>query len=141
MSDDEEEPVVETTEEAEPEGPMDTTTALKMVLKKALIHDGLRRGIHECAKSLEKGEAELCLLARNCDEAGYTRLVQALCQNKSVNLFEVDDNKELGEWAGLCKLDDEGNARKVVACSCVVITNFGEESEGLRILQEHLASA
>ena len=35
--------------------------------------------------------------------------------------FQVDDNKKLGEWAGLCKIDREGKARKVVACSCVVV--------------------
>ena len=35
--------------------------------------------------------------------------------------FKVDDNKKLGEWAGLCKIDKEGKARKVVACSCVVV--------------------
>ena len=34
---------------------------------------------------------------------------------------QVDDNKKLGEWAGLCKIDKEGKARKVVGCSCVVI--------------------
>lgn len=34
---------------------------------------------------------------------------------------QVDDNKKLGEWAGLCKIDKEGKARKVVGCSCVVV--------------------
>jgi len=35
---------------------------------------------------------------------------------------QVDDSKKLGEWAGLCKIDKEGKARKVVGCSCVVVT-------------------
>jgi ribosomal protein L7Ae-like RNA K-turn-binding protein len=34
---------------------------------------------------------------------------------------QVDDNKKLGEWVGLCKIDKEGKARKVVGCSCVVV--------------------
>lgn len=36
-------------------------------------------------------------------------------------LFQVDDNKKLGEWVGLCKIDREGKPRKVVGCSCVVV--------------------
>ena len=35
--------------------------------------------------------------------------------------IQVDDNKKLGEWAGLCKIDKEGKARKIVGCSCVVV--------------------
>ena len=35
--------------------------------------------------------------------------------------LQVDDNKKLGEWAGLCKIDKDGKARKVVGCSCVVV--------------------
>lgn len=35
--------------------------------------------------------------------------------------FQVDDNKKLGEWVGLCKIDREGKPRKVVGCSCVVV--------------------
>ena len=34
---------------------------------------------------------------------------------------QVDDNKKLGEWVGLCKIDKEGKPRKVVRCSCVVV--------------------
>ena len=33
----------------------------------------------------------------------------------------MEDNKKLGEWAGLCKIDKDGKARKVVGCSCVVV--------------------
>ena len=34
---------------------------------------------------------------------------------------QVEDNKKLGEMVGLCKIDKDGNPRKVVGCSCVVV--------------------
>eukprot|EP00735_Rhodelphis_limneticus_P001821 TRINITY_DN1251_c0_g1::TRINITY_DN1251_c0_g1_i1::g.26900::m.26900 TRINITY_DN1251_c0_g1::TRINITY_DN1251_c0_g1_i1::g.26900 ORF type:complete len:144 (+),score=64.94,sp/Q9SMI3/RS12_CYAPA/72.73/6e-59,Ribosomal_L7Ae/PF01248.21/2.7e-28,SpoU_sub_bind/PF08032.7/5.8e+03,SpoU_sub_bind/PF08032.7/0.19 TRINITY_DN1251_c0_g1_i1:71-502(+) len=117
---------------------LDLMSALQQVLKKALIHDGLARGLHECAKALDKRQAQLAVVAENCTEAAYKRLVEALCQEHGINLIKVPDNKQLGEWAGLCKIDSEGKARKVVGCSCVVVKDFGEQSEGLSVLMEHL---
>uniref|UniRef100_A0A3B5ARE4 40S ribosomal protein S12 n=1 Tax=Stegastes partitus TaxID=144197 RepID=A0A3B5ARE4_9TELE len=100
---------------------MDVNTALPEVLKTALIHDGLARGIREAAKALDKRQAHLCVLAANCDEPMYVKLVEALCAEHQINLIKVDDNKKLGEWVGLCKIDREGKPRKVVGCSCVVV--------------------
>nr|GEW25366.1 hypothetical protein [Tanacetum cinerariifolium] len=42
--------------------------------------------------------------------------------------------------AKLCKIDSEGKARKVVGCSCLVVKDYGEESEGLHIVQEYVKS-
>jgi hypothetical protein len=39
----------------------------------------------------------------------------------------------LGTWAGLCKIGCEGTPRKVVGCSCVVVKEYGVESEGLHV--------
>jgi small subunit ribosomal protein S12e len=133
-------------------GNRDILTALKEVLKKALIHDGLARGLHECAKALDQRKAYLCVLAANCSEPAYVRynpntlsyhsqivirLVEALCAEHGINLIKVPDNKQLGEWVGLCKLDKEAKPRKVVGCSCVVVKDYGEESEALNILLEY----
>jgi len=106
-------------------GPLDLLTALKEVLKKALIHDGLARGLHECAKALDKRQAHLCVLAANVTEPAYTKLVEALCAEHDINLIKVPEAKQLGEWAGLCKIDKDGKPRKVVSCSCVVVKEYG----------------
>nr|XP_039318120.1 40S ribosomal protein S12-like [Saimiri boliviensis boliviensis] len=93
-------------------GVMDVITDLQEVLKTALIHDGLSRGIREAAKALDKHQAHLGVLASNCDEPIYVRLVEALCAEHQINLIKVDDNKKLGEWVGLCKLTERGRLVK-----------------------------
>lgn len=116
---------------------LDIQSALRKVLKSALVHDGLARGLHEAAKALDKRTAHLCVLAKNCDEPAYVKLVEALCKEHSINLIRVDDNKKLGEWVGLCKYDNEGKARKVVRCSCAVVKQFGPEDDALDVLRQY----
>jgi len=84
-----------------------------------MVHDGLARGLREAAKALDKRQAHLCVLNEACTEAEYTKLIEALCAEHKINLIKISDPKLLGEWAGLCKVDREGVARKVVGCSCV----------------------
>jgi len=118
-------------------GPMDLNTAIQEVLKNSLIQGGLARGLHECAKALDKRTAHLCVLANSCDEPMYVKLVEALCAEHGINLIKIEDNKKLGEWAGLCKIDKEGKARKVVGCSCVVVKDYGKESQALDVVNEY----
>ncbi|XP_031106010.1 40S ribosomal protein S12-like [Ipomoea triloba] len=118
--------------------PMDAMTALQLVLRKSLAHGGLARGLHEGAKVIEKHAAQLCVLAEDCDQPDYVKLVKALCNDHNVNLITVPSAKTLGEWSGLCKIDSEGKARKVVGCSCVVVKDFGEETEGLHVVQDYV---
>mmetsp|Transcript_5891 Transcript_5891/g.9508 ORF Transcript_5891/g.9508 Transcript_5891/m.9508 type:complete len:149 (-) Transcript_5891:59-505(-) len=120
--------------------PMDINTAIQEVLKSALIADGLARGLHETVQALDKRQAHLCFLAENCDEPSYKKLVTALCSEHNIALIKVDDNMKLGEWAGLCKLDAEGKARKVVRCSSVAVADWGKEGQAHDVLQEYIKS-
>eukprot|EP00126_Sphaerothecum_destruens_P013123 Sdes_comp22452_c0_seq1m20908 len=120
---------------------MDVMTALQEVLKNALIHDGLVRGLHECVKALDKRTAYLCVLNSSCDNEAYRKLVEALCAEHKINLIKVDDGKKLGEWCGLCKIDKEGNPRKVVGCSCAVVKDYGKESAALDTLLQYFKTS
>jgi small subunit ribosomal protein S12e len=134
---------------------MSVLDALKGVLKIALIHDGLARGLREASKALDRRQAHMCVLNESCEEEAYKKLVVALCSEHKIPLIKVPDGKLLGEWVGLCtfpllfpgyfffgsvlivllgQLDREGNARKVVNCSCVVVRDWGEESQERSIL-------
>merc|ERR1711872_128807 len=119
---------------------MDLEEALQEVLKTALIHDGLCRGVKEVTKALDSRQAHLCLLANSVNEPLYTKLIEALCAEHGISLLKVDDAKKLGEWAGLCKLDKEGKARKVNACGSVVVRDYGKESQALDVVREYLKS-
>lgn len=80
---------------------MDIMTALQVVLKKSLAHDWLVRGLHEAAKAIEKHAAQLCVLAEDCDQPDYVKLVKALCADHNVHLVTVSSAKTLREWAGV----------------------------------------
>ncbi|EEH39365.2 40S ribosomal protein S12 [Paracoccidioides lutzii Pb01] len=113
---------------------MSVMDALKGVLKIALIHDGLARGLREASKALDRRQAHMCVLNEGCEEDAYKKLVIALCSEHKIPLIKVPDGKMLGEWVGLCVLDREGNPRKVVNCSCVVLRDWGEESQERSVL-------
>ena len=147
MSDNEAEPVVDTPvednfsdlEDTDSEDePLDAKSALKACLRTALYYDGLARGLKEVVKTLDRHEAHLCVLSDSCDVRGYEGLVTALCNENSIPLIKVEDSKILGEWAGLCKYNADGDAVKVVGCSCVVIKSWGEETAARKFLQEHI---
>merc|ERR1711920_892131 len=124
-----------------PESAMDKMTALGQVLKDALCADGLARGLREAAKALDKKAAHFCVLANDfsdCD--AYPALIEALCSEHSIPLIQFPDGgAKLGELAGLCKIDAEGNAKSVRKCMCVVVTDWGRESNASAVLQESFA--
>ena len=130
-------PVVEVEVEVEEEV-TDLSGAIRGVLKKALAVDGCIRGLHECAKCIDNGSAQVVFLAESCNEPSYKKLVQGLCLEKNVPLVDVADNKELGEWAGLCKVDKDGQPRKVRGASSVCVTDFGEEGQAYSYLMSHI---
>ena len=43
-------------------------------------------------------QAHLCILANNCDEAMYVKLVEALCAEHNINLLKVSDIKFSLQW-------------------------------------------
>merc|ERR1711890_3685 len=123
-----------------PGDPMTIESAVRDVLKTAQYCDGLSRGLNEAVRALEKRDALVCILSESCDEANYVRLIEALSVEHQIPLLKIGDNKLLGEWAGLCKHDREGNARKVVGCSCVVVRQIEEATPAWEFLKSHLQS-
>jgi small subunit ribosomal protein S12e len=90
-------------------GQMSVLDALKGVLKIALIHDGLARGLREASKALDRRQAHMCVLNESCEEEAYKKLVVALCSEHKIPLIKVPDGKLLGEWVGLCTLQSPWN--------------------------------
>ena len=121
-------------------GELTIPEAVKDVLKNALIHGGLARGLHECTKALDKRKAVMCFLAKNCDVDQYIRLVEALCKEHKIRLMKVDDKGALGEWAGLCRLGRDGKAKKIVNCNCVVVTDVGHSTPALEFVMKYFES-
>ena len=119
-------------------GQMDFETALREVLKSALIHDGLSRGLHETTKALEKGQALLCIKAENCNDDEYKKYVQALCEEHQIPFLTVPDNLNLGKYAGFCKLDDKGNKRDVDQCSYIAVKDWGKKGLTIDFINEKI---
>ena len=126
-------PVVE--EEQKPES---VEEALHVVLRKSLEVNGLVRGVSEVARALDRRTAHLCILAEDCEDLSYKKLIKALCTQNNIDIISVGHREKLAEWAGLVKLDASGNIKKTFKCSCVAIRDFGERSKALDMLLAQL---
>ncbi len=119
--------------------------SLQQVIQSAIYENNLARGLHEVCKALECNYTEegkspaLCVMAEDCTEAKYKQLIVALCKQKGVSLVKVPSRTLLGEWAGLCKRDPTGTARKIRGCSSLVITQFSKNDEAaVNLIKQHL---
>jgi len=97
---------------------------LRAALKAAKCERKLHRGLNEVARALDQRAAVACFLANDLKEDNYKKLIEALARDANVPLIKVDNAKTLGEWVGLCKYDEEGEATKVVACGSVVMKEW-----------------
>ena len=61
-----------------------------------------------------------------------------MAKSSGIPLIEVEKRMDLGEWLGHCHYDKEGNARKVKGTSSVAIKNYGEETEDLAFVLNHI---
>ncbi|XP_072324753.1 small ribosomal subunit protein eS12-like [Scyliorhinus torazame] len=118
-------------------GVMGVKTVFQEVLKTVYILNGLCCGLRKADNVLDKREAHLCVLAGNCDEAQYVNLLVALCPEHQINPITVDDNKKLGEWVGLCKIDREEKPHKVLGCSSVVVKDHGKGSQAKDVIDNY----
>lgn len=107
---------------------MNIRTAVQAVLRQSLAHDGLARGLREVVAALDRGDAIFCVLAKDCDEPAYVKLVEALCAARQITLIRVPEGKLLGQWVGLCKVARDGTVCKVRRCSACVVKSVGKDS-------------
>jgi len=121
---------------------MTLSLAVQEVLRQAAARDGLARGLREVVAALDRGDAVFCLLAKDCDEPAYVKLVEALCAARQITLIRVPEGKLLGQWVGLCKIDRDGQARKLRRCSSCVVKSVGKAaSPAVVYLNEQLKSS
>ena len=109
----------------------DYDTALKRIIQTCNAHCLLAKGLHEVCKALEttdeKVKAKYVILAKNCSEANYVKLVKGLASRNKIPLIEIEEGETLGEYLGICKYDKNKNVTKKRKCSSVAIRNFSHE--------------
>ena len=119
--------------------------ALRKVIRNAMSADGVVKGLNQVGKSLDRGDAFLCVLAEDCDDPKYKKLITALAKQNKIPIITVSERKDLGEWTGQCKYEkgdgkdkDLGKARKIRGCSSLVIKDYGQESNEKTTIEQHI---
>ena len=58
---------------------LNTKNALRKVIHNAQIANGLVKGLNEVGKSLDSKRAQLAILAKDCEDAKYKKLITVRC--------------------------------------------------------------
>ncbi len=72
-------------------------------------------------------KAKYVILAKNCSDANYVKIVKGLAAQNKVKLYEVEQGETLGEWLAMCKYDKNKSVIKQRKCSSVAIRDFSAD--------------
>jgi len=104
---------------------------LKRIIQTCNSDSLLAKGIHEVCKAIEnkdeKVKAKYVIVAKNCNEAAYLKVVRGLAAQNKIPVVEVEEGEILGEWLGICKYDKNKNVTKKRKCSSVAIRDFSAD--------------
>lgn len=110
---------------------VDYDTAFRRIIQTSNNDSLLAKGIHEVCKAIEtkdeKLKAQYVVLAKNCDEANYVKIVKGLAAQNKIPVIEIEQGQTLGEWLGICKYDKNKNVTKARKCSSVAIRGFSAD--------------
>ena len=124
---------------------VDFDSSLKRLVQIANANAQLAKGLHEVCKALEtkdeNNKPKFVVLATNCNEPTYVKLVRALAKQNKVPLIEIEEGETLGEWLGHAKYDKNQNIRKKRKCSSLAIKEYPIEikPEERSLIQQRLA--
>jgi small subunit ribosomal protein S12e len=112
--------------------PTDFNTALKRIIQTCDNDSLLAKGLHEVCKAIEnkdeKLKAKFVILAKNCSDANYVKVVKGLANRNKIPIIEIDEGETMGEFLGFCKYDKNKSVTKARKCSSVAIRDFSHEA-------------
>ena len=117
---------------------LNINSALAKVIKKAKLHDGVLHGLNEVVKSIDRKTALVVVLASDCQEAKYKKLIEAFAKQNSIPVIE-SKRQIMAEWVGYHKVDAEGKPRKMKNVSSIAILDWVEENPATQFVQSHIA--
>merc|ERR1711879_1075697 len=89
----------------------------------------VRKGLNQVVKSIQKGKAQVCIIADGIDKKEYFNPVFGLCLQNKVPSISVKDQFRLAEIARVGRINRSDEMVKVGKCSAITIENFGFEKE------------
>ncbi|CAD8198646.1 unnamed protein product [Paramecium pentaurelia] len=112
---------------AEVEQLSEELTTLKRVVQTSLHRGQLSKGVHEVCKAIESKQAKFVVLADDCNEESYKKLVVALAKQFQIPVWKVEKGALLGEWIGISKFLTKTKKIKSRKCSSVAVRDFAIE--------------
>merc|ERR1711935_15750 len=94
-----------------------TTTSILELLQQAMHYKQLKKGANEATKTLNRGQAQLIVMAADTEPLEILLHLPLLCEDKNVPYVFVPHKQALGRSCGV--------SRPVIACS--ITTNEGSQ--------------
>jgi len=106
---------------------------IQNIVGQQVAHRQAVLGLRSSVKLIAQGQAELVILASDVNEAQYKALVEAISRENKTALINVDSKEILGTWAGLSKIDEEGEVVKARSCGVLALKAIPSSAAGEKL--------